>query len=200
VFPRKNFRDRFLRGGPVGCIGAGNGIGWMLGEEFLTSIKHFTKHAKPTKDNKVLLLLDNHESHLYWPTIDFCRENDIILLSFPPHGPFKRFVNSAMDSWIKSHPVTGMTIYSIPEIVAIYLPQAATSNNILSGFSATEIWPFDPNVFEDSDFVPCKVTDRTNKNLRNCVPSSGCSGTSLPHSYCCSTSSSSIQQQDHRSD
>jgi hypothetical protein len=63
VFPRKNFHDHFLRGGPVRCIGAGNGSGWMQREEFLACIKHFAKHAKPTKDTKVLLLLDNHESH-----------------------------------------------------------------------------------------------------------------------------------------
>jgi hypothetical protein len=50
----------------------------MQGEEFLTFIKHFSKHTKPTKDNKYLLLLENHENHLYLPTMNFCRENGII--------------------------------------------------------------------------------------------------------------------------
>lgn len=58
----------------------------------------------------MLVLLDNHESHLYLPVIDFCREYGVVLLSFLPHcsyklqpldrsvyGPFKKFVNREMD-------------------------------------------------------------------------------------------------------
>ena len=178
VFPRKNFRDYFIRGGPVGSIGAANGSGWMQGDEFLAFIKHFAKHSKPTKENQVLLLLDNHESHINLPTIEFCKQNGIVLLSFPPHcshrlqpldvgvyGPFKRFVNLTMDSWMKKHPGTRMTIYDIPEIVATALPQAATPKNIMSGFSATGIWPFNANVFDDSDYMPCEVTDQPDPNL-----------------------------------
>ena len=168
LFPRKIFRDDFLRGGPVGCIGAANGSGWMQGDAFLKFIKHFAKHAKPSRENKVLLLLDNHESHIYLPTIEFCRDNGIVLLSFPPHcshrlqpldvgvyGPFKRYVNSAMDSWMKCHPGKRMTIYNSCHC-------AATPKNIMSGFSATGIWPFNEHIFQDSDFTPCQVTDRPN--------------------------------------
>jgi len=64
----------------------------------------------------VLVLLDNHESHLYLPVIDFCKDNGIVLLSFSPHcshklqpldrsvyGPFKKFVNREMDQWMTMH-------------------------------------------------------------------------------------------------
>lgn len=74
-------------------------------------MKHFAKHVKPSVDKKVLVLLDNHESHLYMPVIDFCREVGIVLLSFPPHcshklqpldrsvyGPFKKYINQSMTS------------------------------------------------------------------------------------------------------
>jgi hypothetical protein len=43
------------------------------------------RHAKPTKLNKFLLLLDNYRNLLHLSTVDFCTENGIIFLSFPPH-------------------------------------------------------------------------------------------------------------------
>ena len=39
IFPRKNFKDHFIRDGPTGCIGTANGSGWMQGDDFLIFIK-----------------------------------------------------------------------------------------------------------------------------------------------------------------
>jgi hypothetical protein len=41
--------------------------------------------VKTTEDKKVLLLMDNHESHV----LIAARENGIILLTFPPHTSHK---------------------------------------------------------------------------------------------------------------
>ncbi|XP_065658788.1 uncharacterized protein LOC136083316 [Hydra vulgaris] len=64
LFPRKKFFDHFIRDGPNECIGASNGSGWMNEECFVTYLNHFIRHVKPTKESPVLLLLDNHQSHL----------------------------------------------------------------------------------------------------------------------------------------
>lgn len=133
---------------------------------------HFVNHVRPSIEKKVLVLLDNHESHLYLPVIDFCRENGIVLLSFPPHcshklqpldrsvyGPFKKFVNREMDQWMTMHPGSRMTIYDIPQIVAGALPDAVSPRNITSGFKVSGIWPFDRNVFREDEFAPSVVTD-----------------------------------------
>jgi hypothetical protein len=106
IFPRLKFQDHFVRDGPVGCIGSGNKSGWMQEPEFLVFVKHFAKHTNPSETNKVLLILDNRGSHISIPVIDFCRQNFVTLLSFPPHtshklqpldrgvyGPFKKFFN-----------------------------------------------------------------------------------------------------------
>lgn len=77
IFPRVKFQNHFLRGGPIGCIGTANKSGWMQGEEFLQFMKHFVNHARPSINKKVLVLLDNHESHLYLPVIDFCQSNNL---------------------------------------------------------------------------------------------------------------------------
>lgn len=91
--------------------------GWMQEEDFLVFLRHFVKHTRPTPESQVILLLDNHSSNLSIKGIDFCRKHGVVLLSFPPHcshkiqpldrsvyGPLKRYINRAMDSWMKNNP------------------------------------------------------------------------------------------------
>lgn len=95
-------------------------------------MQHFARHVRPTKQNPVLLLLDNHQSHLAIEAIDFCKANWIILLSFPPHCshklqhldrgvyvPLKHHVNQACDAWMINNPGKTMTIYDIPSVVKV---------------------------------------------------------------------------------
>lgn len=173
VFPRVHFKEHFIRDGPPGCAGAAHKSGWMTEEGFLHFIHHFVRNVRPSKDRPVLLLLDNHESHMSLEVIDFCRDNGIVLLSFPPHcshklqpldrtvfGPFKKAVNTAQDAWMKRNGGKTMTIYDIPAIVRDCLPISSTPRNILSGFRVTGISPFNPTIFSETDFMPSYVTDR----------------------------------------
>ncbi|XP_065671971.1 uncharacterized protein LOC136089810 [Hydra vulgaris] len=89
LFPRKKIYDHFIRDGPNECIGASNGSGWMNEECFVTYLNHFIRHVKPKKESPVLLLLDNHQSHLSVQLITLCKDNRIVLLSFPPHCSHK---------------------------------------------------------------------------------------------------------------
>ena len=131
------------------------------------------KNARPTKEHPVLLLLDNHFSHLSINALDYATANGIVMLSFPPHcthklqpldrtvfGPFKKALNTAMDNWMLSNPGKAMTIYNIPEIAKVAFPLSMTPKNILSGFSSCGIHPFNPQIFSDFDFAPSLVTDR----------------------------------------
>ena len=117
VFSRSRYHDHFVRDGPTGCIGAGNKSGCMQQEQFLIFLKHFTHNTEVTVNCKVLLLIDNHNSHRSVAAVDFCKQNGIILLSFPPHcshklqpldrsvyGPLKKCYNTACYSWIKLNP------------------------------------------------------------------------------------------------
>ena len=74
-------------------------------------MKHFVSVTKCTKEKPVLLLLDNHDSHVSLDLVDYCRENGVVLVTFPPHcshklqpldrsvyGPFKKFFNASCDS------------------------------------------------------------------------------------------------------
>jgi hypothetical protein len=173
VFPRKNYRDHFINGGPAGCIGTCSDSGWMTEQTFFQFMRHFITYSNASISHPVLLLLDNHSSHISVDLLNLCKDNGITMLSFPPHcshklqpldrtvyGPFKKYVNNACDSWMKTNPGKTMTIYDIPAIVAKALPLAITPTNITAGFRVSGIFPFDRDVFSEAEFAPSDVTDR----------------------------------------
>ncbi|KAG1714542.1 hypothetical protein GQR58_001134 [Nymphon striatum] len=145
VFPRVHFRDHFLHGAPPGSIGAAHQSGWMTAETFPMFMRHFVAHVNCTQNNKVLLILDNHDIHISLDVIDYARANGVVLLSFPPHcshkmqlldrtvfGPFKTYYNAAADDWMKENKGKTMTIYEIPALVSKAFPRAMTPVNIQS--------------------------------------------------------------------
>lgn len=173
LFPRKNFRDHFLNGAPAGSIGAANSSGWMTEADFAVYMKHFVKHTRSSTARPVLLLLDNHGSHLSIEALNYAKDNGVVMLSFPPHcshklqpldrsvyGPFKAYLAEAQDGWMHSNGGRTMTIYDLPHVVAMSLPRATTPMNITSGFLACGIMPFNRNIFTDADYLPSYVTDR----------------------------------------
>ena len=173
IFPRVNYRDNFVNGGPVGCVGTAHPSGWMTEAGFLTFLKHFVAHARPSPTDKVILLLDNHVSHLSVDVLQFAKDNGVVMVSFPPHcshklqpldrsvyGPLKRYYNVACDDWIVSHKGRTMTIYDVPAMVGLAYPKAMTPANIQAGFKVSGISPFNRNVFTDDEFLPADVTDR----------------------------------------
>ena len=78
VFPRKNYKDYFVKNGPPDCNGVGYGSGWVTDKEFKKFMQHFIKHVKPSNEYKVLLILDNHSSHLHFETLNLAKENGIV--------------------------------------------------------------------------------------------------------------------------
>ena len=72
----------------------------------------------------------------------------------------KKFYNQAACEWMTSHPGETISIYDIPGIVKVALPNASTPKNIQAGFRACGIWEFNRNIFTDEDFLCSSVTDR----------------------------------------
>ncbi|KAG5897601.1 hypothetical protein JTB14_019549 [Gonioctena quinquepunctata] len=83
-------------------------------------------------------ILDNHASHMTSKNIEFCRENGIILLTFPPHCTHELGASKLIQ----------------PVIIGC----AQLLGN--AGFSATGIWPVITHTFGEADFLPSQVTDR----------------------------------------
>lgn len=52
---------------------------------FVNWLEHFQNHVKASEITPVLLVLDNHVSHISLEAYDFCKRNFIHMVSFPPH-------------------------------------------------------------------------------------------------------------------
>lgn len=130
VFPRQRMNDRLMIGAPAERVGVAQPKGWMNSDFFRQWWQLFGKHSHPTQENPVLLLLDGHGSHKTLAVIDFCRENNIHLISSTPHTthksqpldrtfmkPFKDAYNQRCDMWMRANPGSRITDYDITALV-----------------------------------------------------------------------------------
>lgn len=114
---RKRIGERMLDGGPVGSVAFASDSGWVNSDIFNEWLQFFIKNIRPSKDQPVLLILDNHSSHLNLNAIDLARENGVIMLSVPPHTThklqpldvaifksFKSAFENSIDVFQKNHP------------------------------------------------------------------------------------------------
>lgn len=193
IFPRQNFKDHFIRDGPTGCVGVAHPSGWMTTENFLICMKHFAKHVRPSKEKPVLLLLDNHHSHLGIETLNFAKEMGLLCCRSRPiallqpldrtvFGPFKKFVTASQDNSMRNNPGKTMTIYDLPGIAKESWPKAAQASNITKGFEVSGVYPFNNEIFTDTVFAPSTVTDRplTKEDTDKQTSNSECCSGDLP--------------------
>ena len=61
----------------------------MTEKTFKNWLNHFLYFSHPSKENPILLILDNHKSHLTIDFIDKAKENEVHLLTKPPHTSHK---------------------------------------------------------------------------------------------------------------
>lgn len=173
IFPRVNFKPHMLNGAPSGSAGSACKSGWMNKEIFLQVMKHFVDHVRPTSEYPAVLVYDNHESHVQAELIKMARENNIHIVTIPPHTSsklqpldvsvyksLKNFYNAECNSFMLSHPSRTISIYDVANLFGKAYSKAFSMSNIVSGFRATGIWPFDRNIFNEDEFLSSYVTDR----------------------------------------
>ena len=173
IFPRVNYKAHFIRGAPSGSIGCSSRSGWINEDLFYSFLEHMIQQTRCSNAHKILIIMDNHESHISLKSVDLAKENGIILLTIPPHtshrlqpldravyGPFKAAYNRAMDGWLRSNPGRVVTIYDIPALVKEAHMASMLPRNITSGFQNTGIYPYNRDIFSDADYAPAATTDR----------------------------------------
>jgi hypothetical protein len=173
IFPRVHFKEIMLSKGPKGSLGLANPSGWINEDLFIETFKHFLKFVKPADDAPCLLLMDNHSSHLTLEVVILARQNNVTILTLPPHcshrlqpldvsvyGPFKARYKSAMNNWMLTNPGKTVTIYEVAEFANEAHLLGFSPTNIVNGFRKTGIHPFNRDVFTDDEFLTSFVTDR----------------------------------------
>lgn len=171
VFPRARMSPVLLNGAPDGSVGVASNSGWMNEGLFFKYLEHFKKNTRCSQNDPVLLLVDNHNSHLSIDALDFAHDNGITILSFPPHctrrmqpldvsvfGPMKNYYNEAVDVWMTNNPGKLVHVQDIPGLIDATLAKTLKPTTIKSGFRASGIAPFNPHIFTDADFLPSYVS------------------------------------------
>jgi hypothetical protein len=165
VFPRKNFNNRLLYGAPPGTVGSASPSGWINTEIYLSWLKHFVQYSGAKPENKVLLVLDNHQSHISIQAWEYCRANGIVVVSLPPHcshkcqpldisvfGPLKTAYYKRCNDWMKSNPGKRITQYEVASLFSDAYCSTASVAKCVSGFKSAGIHPLNTSIFTDEDF------------------------------------------------
>ncbi|KAB0803072.1 hypothetical protein PPYR_02666 [Photinus pyralis] len=166
IFARQRMDAQLKRNGPPGAAYACSSNGWINETLFIDWLHHFARFVKSTTDDPVLLVIDNHVSHCTLKAYNFCRENGIVILTIPPHSshrtqpldvtfykPLKTAYNAECDKFLKSRPGERITTYELAEIFNKSFSRIATPDKAIKGFEVTGIFPMNPDVFSDDDFM-----------------------------------------------
>ena len=131
----------------------------------------FASYLRPCSKNKnVLLIMDNHDTHVKLEVVDLARGSGNVILTLPPYcrhklqpldfGPFKRFYNSACNEWMLNHPGKPIKIYNIAAITGVAYPKAFAPASIQSGLRISGLFPCNKDVFGEDDFLAAMATDQ----------------------------------------
>lgn len=141
----------------------------MQKEIFTRWMEELIKFAKPTKEKKVLLTLDNHSTHIKnLEALELAKQNNIIILTFPPHTSHKlqpvdvtfnkslsTYISEKHNTWMRLNKDKGNVI-TLANYFTIFTPaynRAASAANAINGFKKAGIYPLNWNVFSEQDFA-----------------------------------------------
>lgn len=166
IYPRQRHSVALEADGPRGALYRCSKNGWINEDLFVDWLKHFANHTKPSEKDPILLILDNHSSHISLKAYEFCKSNNIVMLSLPPHGshriqpmdvsiygPFKTAYKAECNYFMKSHLGRKITPNDIASLFRKAFQKVATIPKAEAGFKAAGIYPYNPDVFTEEDFM-----------------------------------------------
>lgn len=165
--------------GPPGALYNCSKNGWTTEELFVLWLKHFKKNVQPTPERPVLLILDNHYSHITIESYELCRKSGITMVSIPPHtshrlqpldvaffGPLKSAYNIECDRFMKTNQYKFIRPDDFANLFNKAYSRIATVAKGIAGFKSTGIYPLDPNLFSEEEFCRSSEYPQANSSQR----------------------------------
>jgi len=155
---------------PPGTVAAFTKTGYMHETIFKMYIEHFNRSIPPARP--VLLMLDGHSSHIDLVSIDFCRNNNILLYVLPSNTthllqpceiPFKKLkseFDKASDRYRMNNDFKVITKHSFAQVLGEAFSETYTPNAIKNAYAATGIWPLNPNIINPDRLAPSLATEK----------------------------------------
>lgn len=179
IFPRVKKQSKYLQGAPDGAIIEFHQSGYMQKEIFSKWMTEFIKFSKPKADKKVLLLLDNHSTHVNnLGALELAKDNNIIMLTFPPHTshrlqpvditfnkPLSTFFAEEHNTWMRAKKKEGKVV-TLADFFSVWTPayiRAASLSNARNGFRKAGVHPFNRNVFSNEEFTSSRPEETIGK-------------------------------------
>ncbi|XP_056648647.1 uncharacterized protein LOC130453078 [Diorhabda sublineata] len=116
---------------------------------------------------------DGHSSHKSLESLQFAKENGVIVFCFPAHcsyhvqpldvgffRPLHTYFDQEIQLWLRQNPGKAVTQFKIAGLLNQAYLKSAVPSNAINSFKKTGIHSFNPHVFEDWQFAPALATDK----------------------------------------
>jgi hypothetical protein len=149
IFPRTRLHDSLIFGASPESLVLVNSpqSSWITGPVFWKVLEHVKKHITSSEEDRIILLIGNHEIHCTLDSILYASENGIILVTFPPYcshllqplevgviGPFKGKLSVAKHNWMTANPGRVIIIHDLASLTNVALQASFTCKEYNSTF------------------------------------------------------------------
>ena len=128
--------------------------GWVDQKLYYLWLKdHFLRNA--VSHHPLLLLLEGHGSHFELQSIEFVKENDIVIFCLPPHtthecqpldvglfGPLKKYWQQECHKFYQNNHATVITTLNFNRVFQVVWLKAISPLNVCGGFRKSGVFPF----------------------------------------------------------
>ena len=154
IYAAKKLNHLWMRDEVTGSRYSVSDKGWVDQRLFYYWLKdHFLNNA--VSHRPLLLLLDGHSSHFEPQSIEFAKENDIVIFCLPPQtthecqpldvglfGPLKKYWQQECHKFYQKNPGLVITKLNFNRTFRVAWLQAVSPSNVCGGFRKSGVLPF----------------------------------------------------------
>lgn len=178
LFKGKKLKSEFTDNLPTGTLVKMAPKGSMNTALFVEFIHHLGKYKIP---EKCLLIFDGASCHLDYEIVDAADQHNIVLYCLPSNTthelqPLDKSVNKSFEhhwdqetlNFFYQNPEKRLTKARFNAIFSRVWSKCMTHENIMNGFKATGLYPYNPNAIPDEAYEPSLLT-ATSRTESSCT-------------------------------